>query len=50
MDDLPDSVAAPGAAEAARYKSLGLEAIAKVANEEDRKPIQADLDALLVRG
>ena len=36
--------------EAARYKSLGLEAIAKVANEEDRKPIQADLDALLVRG
>ena len=36
--------------EAAHYKSLGLEAIAKVANEEDRKPIKADLDTLLVRG
>jgi hypothetical protein len=33
-------------AEAARYKALGLEAIAKVTDEEDRKPIQADLDAL----
>jgi hypothetical protein len=31
------------AAEAARYKALGLEAIAKVSNEEDRKPIEADL-------
>ena len=30
-------------AEAARYKALGLEAVAKVANEEDRKHIEADL-------
>ena len=34
--------------EAARYKSLGLEAIAKVTDEDDRKPIQADLDSLPV--
>lgn len=33
--------------EAARYKSLGLEAIAKVENEEDRKPIEADLASIL---
>jgi DNA-binding transcriptional MerR regulator len=39
---------AGGQAEAARYKSLGLEAIAKVTDEEDRKPIQADLDSLPV--
>jgi DNA-binding transcriptional MerR regulator len=34
--------------EAARYKSLGLETVAKVADEEDRKHIEADLDALPV--
>ena len=33
-------------AEAARYKSLGLEAIARVADEEDRKPIEADLASI----
>ena len=33
-------------AEAARYKSLGLEAIAKVADEEDRKLIEADLASI----
>ena len=32
--------------EAARYKALGLEEIAKVTDEDDRKPIQADLDSL----
>jgi DNA-binding transcriptional MerR regulator len=33
-------------AEAARYKALGLEAVAKVADEEDRKHIEADLVSL----
>ena len=33
---------------AARYKALGLEEIAKVTDEDDRKPIQADLDSLPV--
>ena len=33
-------------AEAARYKSLGLEAVSKVADEEDRKHIEADLVSL----
>lgn len=33
-------------AEAARYKSLGLEAVALVADEEDRKHIEADLVSL----
>lgn len=33
--------------EAARYKALGLEAISKVENEEDRKPIEADLASIL---
>ena len=39
-------LAAADEPEAARYKSLGLAAIANVASEEDRKPIKADLDAL----
>jgi hypothetical protein len=32
--------------EAARYKSLGLETVAKVADEEDRKHIEADLASI----
>jgi hypothetical protein len=35
--------AAGDESEAARYRSLGLETVAKVADEEDRKHIEADL-------
>ena len=38
--------AAGDASEAARYKALGLEAVAKVADEEDREHIEADLASL----
>jgi DNA-binding transcriptional MerR regulator len=41
-------VTAGETAEAARYKSLGLEAIAKVADGEDRKPIEADLASIVL--
>ena len=38
--------AAGDESEAARYKSLGLDAISKVADEEDRKHIEADLASI----
>jgi hypothetical protein len=38
--------AAGDESESARYKVLGLEAISKVADEEDRKHIEADLAAI----
>jgi hypothetical protein len=40
------SHAAGEESQAARYKALGLEAIAKVADEEDRKHIEADLASI----
>ena len=40
-------LAAGDESEASRYKALGMEAIARVADEEDRKPIETDLASIL---